>query len=545
MNKMQTGKSPGNDGLTLGLYQAIWDKIEPYFFKSLTASLEQGELPLSQRQSIIRLIEKQNKDPLKIENYRPISLMNVDAKIIAKVLAARIETTLPSFIHPDQLAFVKGRNITEGIRKACYLIEHCNLHDVDGWYVGVDFAKAFDTVEHDHIWFSLEQAGFGPELISMIKTLYNNSESAVLNEGISSKYFKLGRSCKQGDPIAPILFIIAINNLLYKITQSENVEGIDALGNTYKLTAFADDITILASKTEDITNAVKLIKDFGSLTGLQMNDSKTELFSTRGRPPPQNLGLKFVTNITITGATLSVDPALNYENNYKKALDKMETALNMWRQRNLSLLGRVLVVKSQALSRLQFLASVLPVPDEAVKRATKLIYKFVYKGNDKIKREWASREVRNGGIKLPKIQDVISSAQCQWVRKMCEQPNRNWVAFLKHDLDKIGGTPTLSGSLVGIPNHNLDYKYNKEILAAWAKVATDNFELNPNAFAHASPYFNKLFRLRYAHLKPNRLAQLGFNKIGHFFFSNGELITSNDEQRLASQRSQRMEENNQ
>ena len=113
---MSSGKSPGNDGLTVEFYKFFWSDIKDLFYDSVCYSRRVGELSTSQKQAIIKLLEKRDKDKRFIENWRPISLLNVDTKIISKSLASRFLPVLPTIISPDQTAYVRGRYIGESIR---------------------------------------------------------------------------------------------------------------------------------------------------------------------------------------------------------------------------------------------------------------------------------------------------------------------------------------------------------------------------------------------------------------------------------------------
>ena len=106
LQSFQKNKTPGNDGLTSELYSAFWSLIGKHLVDCISYSYEFGELSNSQKQAIITLIEKKGKDKRLIKNWRPISLINIDAKIISKVLANRLEKVLPQIIHANQNAFV-------------------------------------------------------------------------------------------------------------------------------------------------------------------------------------------------------------------------------------------------------------------------------------------------------------------------------------------------------------------------------------------------------------------------------------------------------
>jgi len=148
-------KSPGNDGLTVSLYQSKWDLLEPHFLKCLEYAIDKGELSSSQKQGVVRLIEKKDKDRRILDNWRPISLLNVDTKIFSKILANRIKKVLPSIIGPEQTAFVKGRYIGEGIQVINGILEYYKEKIDAGILLAIDFKKAFDSINHKFIFKTL------------------------------------------------------------------------------------------------------------------------------------------------------------------------------------------------------------------------------------------------------------------------------------------------------------------------------------------------------------------------------------------------------
>ena len=123
-------KTPENDGLTIEFYLAFWPLFERLLVDSLNYAFEFGELSNSQKQAIMSLIEKKEKDKRMIRNLRPISLINVDAKIASKTLAKRLEKVLPEIIHSIQNAFVKGRSIFVAIRTIDDLMEYTKEKDL-------------------------------------------------------------------------------------------------------------------------------------------------------------------------------------------------------------------------------------------------------------------------------------------------------------------------------------------------------------------------------------------------------------------------------
>ena len=107
LKSMQNNKTPGNDGLTKEFYKTFWNEIKQFFLKSVKQAKEEGQLSISQLQAVIKLIEKKDRDKRYIKNWRSISLLNVDTKIISKALAAKLKKTLPTIISSNQTVYIK------------------------------------------------------------------------------------------------------------------------------------------------------------------------------------------------------------------------------------------------------------------------------------------------------------------------------------------------------------------------------------------------------------------------------------------------------
>ena len=117
------------------------------------------------------MIEKDGKDKLLLTNWQPISLINVDTKIFSKCLAVRLIDILPSIIHHNQVAYVKGRFIGEGVRLIEGIMDYTRECNLPGILLTIDFAKTFDSLSWDYLWEVLAAFGFPDSYISMVKLL--------------------------------------------------------------------------------------------------------------------------------------------------------------------------------------------------------------------------------------------------------------------------------------------------------------------------------------------------------------------------------------
>ena len=167
LSTFNNDKTPRNDGLTIEFYKFFWSEIGTFLVDSLNYSYFHGELSNSQKQAVITLIEKKDKDRRWTKNWRPISLVNVDVKIGSKAIAKRLENLLPHIIHYDQNAFVKGRTIFDVTRTISDVMEFTKMRDYQGIMTAIDFEKAFDSLNWNFLHKSLEFFGFGDFFFGM------------------------------------------------------------------------------------------------------------------------------------------------------------------------------------------------------------------------------------------------------------------------------------------------------------------------------------------------------------------------------------------
>ena len=279
MDQLAVGKTPGIDGLTSEFYKAFWEQTGHLVKNSLNEAYSKGELMIAQNRSIIRLLPKPNKKKehlLKLENWRPISLLNVDYKIGSKALAMRLEKILPRIIHSDQAGFVKGRYIGECIRTIDDVLYFTDYIKQPGIALFLDFKKAFDSLEHLFILNSLKAFNFGESFIRWFKTFYSNANSCIINNGYTSEYFSIEKGVRQGDPLSGALFVIAVELLANSLRLNKNIKGIPVGDSTILVSQYADDTTIFVKDVESAEEVFPTLGLFKEASGLGLNKSKCE-----------------------------------------------------------------------------------------------------------------------------------------------------------------------------------------------------------------------------------------------------------------------------
>ena len=144
LRSFKNNKTPGNDGLTADISLAFWPLLEKQLVESLQFSHIHGQLSTSQKQALIILLEKKDKDRRFIKNWRAISLINVDVKIVSKAMAKSLEPFLSEIIHYNQNCFVKGRSVFDAVRTIDDILDFAEVANRSGILVAIDFEKAFD-----------------------------------------------------------------------------------------------------------------------------------------------------------------------------------------------------------------------------------------------------------------------------------------------------------------------------------------------------------------------------------------------------------------
>lgn len=433
LNGMARGKSPGSDGLPMEFYTTFWDILGPDLVEVLNASLDLGCLSSSQRVALISLIYKKG-DRLLHKNWRPISLLNVDYKLCARALAGRLLKVLQHVIHPDQTCGVRGRYIGENVALLRDVVHYVNDNNLPAAILALDQEKAFDRVDWNFLLSTLNHMGFGPSFISWVKLLYSNIRSAILINGYTSNPFWPSRGVRQGCPLSPLLYVISIEVLAANLRSHPSIVGLRLRGIPDPLpvlSLYADDTSVI-STSDDATRAVfSTYERFEKGTGSKLNLSKCEglwLGAWRNRSDsPVPIAWSSV-KIKVLGVFLG--NGLMDDSNWLPRIEAVEKCLNSWRSRTLSYGGKAIVSNALALSRVWYIASLVPMPPWALSELNSLVFKFFWSGKrDLVARNVVFHSHENGGFSVVSTDFKVQSLLVQWIKRFASSPS-GWVGLM-------------------------------------------------------------------------------------------------------------------
>ena len=523
IKKCRSDASPGSSGFTGGFFKLFWRQIKHFVVNSLNHAYESGSLSVSQKLGVIVLLPKPEKDKRLLTNWRPISLLNQTYKILSGAMAERIKQVLPDIINTDQKGFVKGRFMGEWNRNTYDVIEYAKNNNRSGLLLLIDFEKAFDSISHSFIIKSLHHFGFGYSFIKWINVLLNGAESCINHSGNVTNRFKVERSCRQGDPISPYLFIICVEILALRIRQDRAVKGFNLGKFTQKLDFYADDLTAYLDGSESsLRRLIMILDEFQKISGLRINLSKCKaVWIGKNRFDKRKIctdfNLKWAHKFTLLGIDFDSDLA-EMDTNFRKKLEEIKNLYKNWLYRHLTPFGRVTVIKSLAMSKLTHVVLVCPhISSGSMHELVTCSFNFLWKGKpDRLKRNEVMQPYEKGGLNMPEIQCFWDSLKLSWSRRLMSSSGV-WQKILQ--LNLFGANYSMKDLWYGGPlllekmSKDIDNPFWKDTLLAFARLQTDLPFAHPHLFYHLNIFENNFFAVKGEPLKRSEFNSLWVKQV--------------------------------
>lgn len=255
--------------------------------------------------------------------------------------------------------------------------------NLPGMAIFLNFRKAFDTIQWHYLEKVLTHFNFGSNFLQWFKTLHADISSCVLNIGHTSCFFPVNRGMRQGCPLSGLLFVIGLELLARSIKCDNLIKGIAIGEKEIEVSMYADDTTVFVCDLNSIMHLLNMLEKFASISGLQINTSKTNAFWLGLWKDKQDTPFNFnypQDPICELGIFFSYNTAKVDKLNFDDKLGSKEKVLNAWKCRKLTLIGRINIVKTLALSKLIFNPSNLYVPPYFINKVNNLIFNFIWEG---------------------------------------------------------------------------------------------------------------------------------------------------------------------
>lgn len=289
---------------------------------------------------------------------------------------------------------------------------------IDTAILSLDAEKAFDKVEWPFLFEVLQRFGIKNTFLSWIKLLYSNPQAIVLTNGQLSTPFSLFRGTRQGCPLSPLLFTIAIEPLAMAIRNHTDFRGIKIGDKEHRIALYADDVALFCSNLKQTIPALMdLIQYFGSFSGYKINFTKsTILFMNKKEQKNPPIQTPFMTSTSFTYLGVKISPTVKdiVPNNYNNLTDKVTQLLNRWNKLPISMIGRINILKMTILPKYLYFFQSIPLapPSSLFKSLRKLFSDFIWNNKrPRIRLSLLHLPYDRGGLNVPNLEWYYWAAQ--------------------------------------------------------------------------------------------------------------------------------------
>lgn len=432
IRSMPHNKSSGPDGYSSEYYQLFHTELSPYLKQVFDAAISKASLPQEMLTATIITLPKPGKDPSLPQNFRPISLLNVDVKIYAKLIANRLSILLPKLINQDQVGFVSGRQANDATRRMINIIHSAEKSKMPSLLLTLDAEKAFDRVHWGYLVRVLEKFNTMGPIQKAIRALYSSPSAYVYTEGMFSKNFQITNGTRQGCPLSPLIFALIMEPLAEKIRTHPEIQGISSRHQQHRISLFADNVILtLSNPYQSLRAAHDTLAKFSEISYYKVNASKSNILGIAINNPTKTAIQHDIPypwapeSIPYLGVQLTSSITKLYEANYFPLISKIQQELSKIQKHYLTWGGHLAAYKMLISPKLTyfFRALPIPIPTSFFTAMQKQLLNFVWAGKRArfpVSLQRLHKSV--GGLGTPSLKDYYMAAILDQLKGWFEQP---------------------------------------------------------------------------------------------------------------------------
>ena len=439
-----TGHSPGDDGITVEVWRLLFPIVGEHYVRMINTANSNSYFHNGFLNALLILLKKDYSNDGSMKSFRPISLMNIDYKILSKVLSLRVRKILSNIIHQNQTCSIPERTIHDNVHTIRSIIEHYSRVREPIGLVQWDQEKAFDRINHEYLLETLRRFGFGPNFINWIKLLYSNATFRIkVNNSISNVIpFKSG--VRQGCSLSGALYVLCLEPLLHHIRRNPRIPGVLPPGGQFtsiirsifntdhaqvmiKVLAYADDVSTFVFNNEHERSTKAAFQLYNKASGGRTNEDKTLIFwccSWSDPPLFQSrvnrnwcyvLGIPIDTKVKLPAAELT------------RMVSSMRRQITKWSGIELTLFERATVLKTFIASRLVYVLSLMPVSNRFIDNLQKEINSYFWSSKrPAINFKTCIGKKEDGGCALLHLNTMITSLRIKCGLKVIDKGPKIW-----------------------------------------------------------------------------------------------------------------------
>lgn len=383
-------KAPGPNGMNASLIQKHWGTFGPTVTKEVMLFFQTGIMKPVIAHSNLILIPKIDA-PLRVTDFRPISVCNLLYKVISKLIARRMQPLMANMIANTQTAFIPGREISENVILLREIIHSFKrpFNNDQQFILKADLAKAFDWINWDYLFYLLPLYGFPMVFCQWVKACVTSTKFTILLNGSGDGFFKPTRGLRQGCALSPYLFIIAMDPLSRMLSASLNsglIRGLRMARQSAPITCslFADDLLLIGKLTQqEVALLLQTLNSFSIVSGLSINQAKSKVwFSSNSTEESKKIlmDLMSVAEADLEEKYLGCPISVEGDKAFDYLIDRFEKRLNHWKSNFLSHAGRLVLIKSVLESLPIYAMGTIIIPNHVITKLTAIVKNFFWGG---------------------------------------------------------------------------------------------------------------------------------------------------------------------
>ena len=443
IKECENNKAPGLDGLSYELYKSTWEIIKEIFVMVVQCQLDRERIVDSNTMGATRLSSKVLGVP-QVDELRPLTLLNCDYRILSKFFVRRMKPVLPFVIKSGQLCTVGKKNILFGVNNILSSVMFIKERKLGAFLLSLDFFKAYDRVLVDYLVIVMKKMNFSKKFCSWIKMLHLDARTRFIL-GSLTRSIRVSFSIRQGDPLSMLLYIVYIEPLLIYIEQK--FSGLSIASIQPGLDAYCDDVNVMSNKEEDLMVVDEAVRKFESFSGAILSRNKKCQVMGLGSWEDRVIWpldyLKSVKEIKVFGVFILNSYSDLLRRNWNFRFEKFENSILSWSSRVLeTIFQRVEVVRIFALSRIFYLASILPLPAMTARKIERVIGKFLWSASGKILRislDELKNPLEKGGCGMVCIKNMSQSLLLSQLLRLLKSEDSKSVSHVGYWIGELLG----------------------------------------------------------------------------------------------------------
>jgi hypothetical protein len=373
-------KAAGSDGIGHDFYAKTWDMSKDDRLQVLNAMYIDGQITATHKRGLLVCIPKTNH-PTRVDQYRPLTLLNVDFTLLTRILAARIRPSLKSILHPEQHCGVGDATVYDELETIRDAIASAENSRQPLRLISLDFKDAFDNISHTYLFSLLHAYGFSTHLQTCIRDIYTGATSHVKVNGHISRPIPIRSSVRQGCPLSLALFALCLDPLLHSIAQTLPGYRIGRLKTSIAVLAYADDVTVFLTSPADVMELRNTLEAYTTATGARINVNKSKAMAVSSWDTTINvLDIPYVEEMKILGIRFSAPINQAAKAKWDVVTRRIRSLTLDAYYRDLRLAWRITYIHCYVLASAWYTAQIFPVHYTHIRQINSILAWYLWRG---------------------------------------------------------------------------------------------------------------------------------------------------------------------